>query len=73
MKSLFAIFFPCSYCAVAVPTECFLQDVHRFYNACRIRGAEEDVMGARLALSEATRSVIRTALTVIGVSAPEKM
>ena len=46
---------------------------HRFYNACRIRGAEEDVMGARLALSEATRSVIRTALTVIGVSAPEKM
>ena len=46
---------------------------HRFDNACRIRGAEEDVMGARLALSEATRSVIRTALTVIGVSAPEKM
>ena len=46
---------------------------HRFYNACRIRGAEENVMGARLALSEATRSVIRTALTVIGVSAPEKM
>ena len=46
---------------------------HRFYNACRIRGAEEDVMGARLELSEATRSVIRTALTVIGVSAPEKM
>ncbi len=46
---------------------------HRFYNACRIRGAEEDVMGARLALSEATRSVICTALTVIGVSAPEKM
>jgi arginyl-tRNA synthetase len=46
---------------------------HRFYNACRIRGAEEDVMGARLALSEATRSVTRTALTVIGVSAPEKM
>ena len=46
---------------------------HRFYNACRIRGAEEDVMGARLALSEATRSVICSALTVIGVSAPEKM
>ena len=44
---------------------------HRFYNACRIRGA--DVQGARLALASAVRSVIRTALTVIGVSAPEKM
>ena len=46
---------------------------HRFYNACRIRGAESDVQGARLALASAVRSVIHTALTVIGVSAPEKM
>ena len=46
---------------------------HRFYNACRIRGAEADVQGARLALASAVRSVINTALTVIGVSAPEKM
>ena len=46
---------------------------HRFYNACRIRGAEPEVLGARLVLSEAVRSVIHTALSVIGVSAPEKM
>ena len=46
---------------------------HRFYNACRIREAEDDVRAARLVLCEATRSVIHTALGVIGVSAPEKM
>ena len=46
---------------------------HRFYNACRIREAEENVQKARLALCAAVRSVIATALTVIGVSAPEKM
>ena len=46
---------------------------HRFYNACRIRGAEPEVQNARLVLCEAVRSVINTALTVIGVSAPEKM
>ena len=46
---------------------------HRFYNACRIREAEDDVRSARLVLCQATRSVIHTALTVIGVSAPEKM
>ena len=46
---------------------------HRFYNACRIREAEPEVRDARLVLCEAVRSVIKTALTVIGVSAPEKM
>ena len=46
---------------------------HRFYNACRIREAEEDVRSARLALCDAVRTVIAAALTVIGVTAPEKM
>jgi len=46
---------------------------HRFYNACRIREAEEDVRAARLALCAAVRTVIAAALTVIGVSTPEKM
>ena len=46
---------------------------HRFYNACRIREADSAVQGARLVLCEAVRSVIHTALAVIGVSAPEKM
>ena len=46
---------------------------HRFYNACRIRGAETEVQKARLALCRAAGSVIASALAVLGVSAPEKM
>ena len=46
---------------------------HRFYNACRIRGAEPEVQKARLALCRAAGSVIASALAVLGVSAPEKM
>jgi arginyl-tRNA synthetase len=46
---------------------------HRFYNACRIRGAESRVQRARLALCKAVGTVIAAALAVIGVSAPEKM
>ena len=46
---------------------------HRFYNACRIREAEEDVRRARLALCAAVRTAIAAALTVIGVTTPEKM
>jgi len=46
---------------------------HRFYNACRIRDAEDAVRDARLVLCAAVRSVIATTLAVVGVSAPEKM
>jgi len=46
---------------------------HRFYNACRIRDAEDSVRDARLVLCAAVRSVIATTLAVVGVSAPEKM
>jgi len=46
---------------------------HRFYNACRIKGAEEDLLRARLVLANATRHVIAAALAMAGVSAPEKM
>ena len=46
---------------------------HRFYTACRIKGAEEDVLNARLLLSDCTRRVIALSLGIIGVSAPEKM
>ncbi|MBE6936444.1 MAG: arginine--tRNA ligase, partial [Ruminococcaceae bacterium] len=48
-------------------------DFHRFYNACRIRGAEADLMAARLKLAAATRDIIAMSLAVIGVSAPESM
>jgi arginyl-tRNA synthetase len=46
---------------------------HRFYNACRIKGAEEKRLRARLVLADTTRHVIAAALAVVGVSAPEKM
>ena len=46
---------------------------HRFYTACRIKGAEESVLNARLCLADTVRRVIALSLSVIGVSAPEKM
>ena len=46
---------------------------HRFYTACRIKGAEEDVLNARLCLADTVRKVIALSLSVIGVSAPSKM
>ncbi|MBR3641193.1 MAG: arginine--tRNA ligase, partial [Oscillibacter sp.] len=46
---------------------------HRFYNACRIRGEEEKLAAARLALASDTRTVLRNGLRLLGVTAPEKM
>ena len=46
---------------------------HKFYNACRIRGEEPAVAEARLALAAATRIVLRNALHILGVTAPESM
>ena len=46
---------------------------HRFYTVCRIKGAEEGVLNARLCLADTVRKVIALSLSVIGVSAPSKM
>lgn len=46
---------------------------HRFYNACRIKGEAEEILKARLKLAYTTRQVIAICLSIIGVSAPEKM
>ena len=46
---------------------------HRFYNACRIKEAEENVRDARIVLCRAARQTIFNALTIIGVEAPEHM
>jgi arginyl-tRNA synthetase len=52
-------------------------DYHRFYDSCRVlpQGDEEpnDLHTARLALCQATRQVIANGLTILGVSAPERM
>ena len=46
---------------------------HKFYNACRIKGEEQNVLLARLKLADTTRAVLRNAMTLIGCTAPEKM
>ena len=46
---------------------------HRFYNSCHIRGEEENVMKARLKLSDTVRKTIKICLDIIGVTAPEQM
>ena len=46
---------------------------HSFYSRCRIMGVEPKLAGARLALAGKTAQVIRHALSILGVSAPEKM
>lgn len=46
---------------------------HSFYSRCRIMGVEPKLAGARLALAGMTAQVIRHALGILGVSAPEKM
>ena len=46
---------------------------HRFYNSCRIKGAEPGLLEARLNLAGTVKSVLATSLSILGVSAPEKM
>ena len=46
---------------------------HRFYTACRIKGAEEELLKARLLLADSVRRVIALSLELIGVTAPKKM
>jgi arginyl-tRNA synthetase len=44
-----------------------------FYRDCKVVTEDEALTSARLALCEATRAVIADALSLIGVSAPERM
>ena len=46
---------------------------HRFYNACRIKGAEPGVLEARLLLAGCVRDAIAVCLGILGVTAPEQM
>ncbi len=56
----------------------YIQDlaskIHAFYTECRVIDREHlDVTASRLALAKASRIVMKNALNVIGVSAPETM
>lgn len=46
---------------------------HKFYAACRVKGIEEPLMQARLTLCAVTASVIKNVLTLMKITAPEKM
>ena len=46
---------------------------HKFYDKCRIKGAEENVLYARLALCEAVKVTLRNTLDMLKITCPEKM
>lgn len=46
---------------------------HTFYNASRIIGSPDNVANSRLLLMEATQITLRNAMSILGISAPEKM
>jgi arginyl-tRNA synthetase len=52
---------------------CLATALHQFYHHGRVVGTEQGVMQARLVLVRAVRTVIRSGLELIGVSAPDKM
>lgn len=61
-----------------IPRLCnYLEDLaatfHRFYTVCRIMGSEKNLAEARIALVEAVRITMQNGLSILGVSAPEKM
>jgi arginyl-tRNA synthetase len=46
---------------------------HRFYTECRIIGSEKNLAEARISLCIAAQQVIRNGLSILGVTAPQKM
>ncbi len=46
---------------------------HKFYTACRVKGEEESLRAARLALCVATQTVLENVLSMFKISAPETM
>ena len=55
----------------------YLRDVAvaftQFYGDCRIVGEQEALATARMKLAVATRQVLRNGLTILGISAPDRM
>lgn len=46
---------------------------HKFYNACRVKGEDEGLMQARMALCSCVRAVIKNALTMFNITCPDSM
>jgi len=48
-------------------------EFHRYYDKFRILNEDRDLTAARLSLVRAVRIVIKNALTLLGISSPERM
>ena len=46
---------------------------HSFYNSCRVKGEKEELMQARMTLISLTRTVICNTMSILKITAPEKM
>ena len=46
---------------------------HKFYDSCRVKGEDEALMAARMALCTATSRVICNVLKMFKITAPESM
>ncbi len=46
---------------------------HKFYHDCRIIGEDDNLAASRMALLETVALVMKNGLTILGISAPEKM
>ncbi len=46
---------------------------HKFYDKCRIKGADEPVLKARLCLCEAVKTALENTLGILNITCPEKM
>lgn len=46
---------------------------HKFYDNCKIKGEEENILQSRLSLCVATKTVFKNLLDLLKVGAPEKM
>lgn len=46
---------------------------HTFYNACRVKTDDENLMKARISLITLTKNTIKNTLSILGVEAPQSM
>lgn len=46
---------------------------HTFYNSCRVITDNQKLMGARLVMIKGVKRVLKNNLTILGISAPERM
>ncbi len=46
---------------------------HKFYNSCRVKGENEDLMQARMLLCSSVATVIKNVLNILKIEAPETM